>query len=1018
MSRLARAFVEHGCSTLSPSARHNRPAIANDGTVYIGSFDQYLYAIYPNGNLKWRYQTGGIVNSSPSISNDGTVYVGSWDGYLYAIYPNGSLYWKYQAATGGARINSSPAIASDSTIYVGSEDHGLYAIYPNGSLKWRYQTDMNIWGSTPAIGRDGTIYVGSEDRYLYAIYPDGSLKWRYQAGARINVQPAIASDGTIYVGSDDYGYNQDNQAHYLVAISTKVFSSISPWPQFKQNNLHTGLQPAQQQLQLFDMRYLTIEGTLNITGLLNLDIINDQTTSFYMNISFKAVTPLHSTCSVINSIPDQIINVNSIYDYQIDAKNIFSCDIQYITVTETGKTSLPNWITLNRTITNMVMQDIEGDIEASEDILYVSSGVGMQLINISNVAHPRLSGEVVVLGSSSYWGWSILLENKTAYLVQYAPYWSNTFNIIDVSNANNPTVLSSRYLGFVDLACVDVFDGVAYLGLTWTEDSDGLRVVNVSDPTNPISMNGISRQVAGANSKKIQVKNGVAYAINFPEGSWTEHLGLSLINVSNPNNVVFLGRIDWRSWGGSGARITVLDNIVYTTSDEQLLLIDVSNPYDPTILSNFTVGHYDSSCTPGSPDCSLLTDFRVVGNLAYVSNWKGWSQSLDREMHIVDVSDPKNFHSLEIIMLPPGDVNGGGGRMAINNGVGFISTTKTNLHIFSLNKLQLTGTPINVGETHSLTVTAFDYNGNNCSTTFRLQVANPSPTSTPTGTYSSTLTDSLTNTDSQTPSSTNSPTSTNSGSPTPSNTGSSTASNTDSTSPTDTHSTTLTGSPTNTDSQTSTGSSSPTSTNTGSSTVTGTDSASPTGTDSASPSSTNSPTSTNTGSPTPSNTDSVTSTNTDSATLTDSQSPTGTNSPTLTDTGTDSVTSTSTPICSPMLRQICCANSGTQIHNKKFNILAIDRSESTEQEQQKFPSVSTSYSSDKANFIAGGLAGITLGATLGVGTTLLFSYLYRKKQQAALTARLATENVELLVSSAEENINKDKNSLRRRSSCC
>ena len=138
----------------------------------------------------------------------------------------------------------------------------------------------------------------------------------------------------------------------------------------------------------------------------------------------------------------------------------------------------------------------------------------------------------------------------------------------------------------------------------------------------------------------------------------------------------------------------------------------------------------------------------------------------------------------------------------------------------------------------------------------------------------------------------------------------------------------------------------------------------------------------------------------------------------MTDTGTDSVTSTSTPICSPMLRQICCANSGTQIHNKKFNILAIDRSESTEQEQQKFPSVSTSYSSDKANFIAGGLAGITLGATLGVGTTLLFSYLYRKKQQAALTARLATENVELLVSSAEENINKDKNSLRRRSSCC
>ena len=33
MSRLARAFVEHGCSTLSPSARHNRPADSLVGAV-------------------------------------------------------------------------------------------------------------------------------------------------------------------------------------------------------------------------------------------------------------------------------------------------------------------------------------------------------------------------------------------------------------------------------------------------------------------------------------------------------------------------------------------------------------------------------------------------------------------------------------------------------------------------------------------------------------------------------------------------------------------------------------------------------------------------------------------------------------------------------------------------------------------------------------------------------------------------------------------------------------------------
>jgi len=39
-----------------------------------------------NGTLKWRYQTGDIViNSSPAIASDGTIYVGSYDNYLYAI---------------------------------------------------------------------------------------------------------------------------------------------------------------------------------------------------------------------------------------------------------------------------------------------------------------------------------------------------------------------------------------------------------------------------------------------------------------------------------------------------------------------------------------------------------------------------------------------------------------------------------------------------------------------------------------------------------------------------------------------------------------------------------------------------------------------------------------------------------------------------------------------------------------------------------------------------------------------
>ena len=44
-----------------------------------------------SGSLKWRYQTGDWVSSSPIVGSDGTIYVGSFDAYLYAITSSGNM---------------------------------------------------------------------------------------------------------------------------------------------------------------------------------------------------------------------------------------------------------------------------------------------------------------------------------------------------------------------------------------------------------------------------------------------------------------------------------------------------------------------------------------------------------------------------------------------------------------------------------------------------------------------------------------------------------------------------------------------------------------------------------------------------------------------------------------------------------------------------------------------------------------------------------------------------------------
>jgi outer membrane protein assembly factor BamB len=201
------------------------PAIGSDGTIYFGSLNDTLYALNPNGTLKWSYSTNGDIYSSPAIGTDGTIYFGSYDSYFYALKPDGSLKWRYRA---GSDIHSSPAIGTDGTIYFGQlwaeYHHGEFnALNPDGTLKWQYLTDCDIY-SSPAIGPDGTIYFGAStlggghtNLYLYALYPDGTLKWRYWRGENHgpieSYTPAIGSDGTIYI--DSYALNQDGTLKWL-----------------------------------------------------------------------------------------------------------------------------------------------------------------------------------------------------------------------------------------------------------------------------------------------------------------------------------------------------------------------------------------------------------------------------------------------------------------------------------------------------------------------------------------------------------------------------------------------------------------------------------------------------------------------------------------------------------------------------------------------------------------------------------------------------------------------------------
>jgi len=220
------------------------PALGADGTLYIGSGDWWgdqwyealamgidlekiknrmfsdkrLYAINPDGSLKWIFMIEATdthrtsIFASPAIGADGTIYFGAFNGIFYAIRDDetqATELWRYEV------INENPeegvpayqefwgsaAIDTDGIIYVGNNDFHLYAFHPDGRIKWKFRTENEVYQS-PTIGGNGAIYIGSEDQRFYALHPDGSLKWVREPDidGELPFNALVTEDETLVIG--------------------------------------------------------------------------------------------------------------------------------------------------------------------------------------------------------------------------------------------------------------------------------------------------------------------------------------------------------------------------------------------------------------------------------------------------------------------------------------------------------------------------------------------------------------------------------------------------------------------------------------------------------------------------------------------------------------------------------------------------------------------------------------------------------------------------------------------------
>ena len=208
-----------------------RPARAVDGTIYAVDVYNRLYAVSPDGALKWVALNAG--DKGVSVGPDGTIYTGN-ENWVKAFNPDGSEKWTFVQSP-RAFIFLDVRVGPDGNIYAAtSSGMGVFSLDPDGKLRWvtpevysrpnviyaeiqfgpgpdgRPQLYFSANGHMRAIrladgveifrSGTGSLAVSPVDGSLHypdkALNPDGTLFWQFPEF--LSGGPAIGPDGVHY----------------------------------------------------------------------------------------------------------------------------------------------------------------------------------------------------------------------------------------------------------------------------------------------------------------------------------------------------------------------------------------------------------------------------------------------------------------------------------------------------------------------------------------------------------------------------------------------------------------------------------------------------------------------------------------------------------------------------------------------------------------------------------------------------------------------------------------------------
>lgn len=144
------------------------PVLDDQERLYFATADGYLHAFERDGRYRWSYTVAGTPRGTVTLRpQDGTIFLGTTRQLVYAIAPSGKLHWLFDTAS---PVWSGIHGLNAQTIVFFGLDERLYALRNSGAARYRVRAPSTPT-TEPAIGPDDVVWVGLADgaaRFLAA----------------------------------------------------------------------------------------------------------------------------------------------------------------------------------------------------------------------------------------------------------------------------------------------------------------------------------------------------------------------------------------------------------------------------------------------------------------------------------------------------------------------------------------------------------------------------------------------------------------------------------------------------------------------------------------------------------------------------------------------------------------------------------------------------------------------------------------------------------------------------------